>query len=131
MKQAGVVQQRAPARKSGAAVNSVLSQVFSKLMLYSILMFSVPFVLFWLSVHKCLDRKSCWDVELLQTASQSTSWLLYTPAAVYAATIGVPTPEKRTMVSGVIAVLVVNVVSENYIHESAEVVHASAGPHLH
>jgi phosphate/sulfate permease len=36
-------------------------------------------------------------------------------AAVYAATIGVPSPEKRTMVSGVIAVLVVNVVSDTDI----------------
>ncbi|KAL6761541.1 hypothetical protein V8C86DRAFT_2531564 [Haematococcus lacustris] len=63
---------------------------FSNLAVYSVLMMLVPFFLFWMSVEHYLDP-------------------------VYAWTIGIPAPEKLSLVSGVVAVIGVNIVVACFI----------------
>lgn len=95
------------------------ANAFVGLAFYSVMMMMVPVALFFLSSEKYFDRE--WGaaglfLEICCLQGSATQFIekpaaLTIAAAIYKYTIGVPSPEKRSLVSGILAVLGVNLVS--------------------
>jgi hypothetical protein len=122
------------------------------LAVYSAFMFCAPFLTFAASSYTYLDRECAWglprmvslpicsrdcppwhlaqckqgNAHAIEQCMPSLTHDLPIPcalAALYAVTIGIPSPDKRATVGGVLAVIVANIVST--------ATQASKGPRLH